>query len=101
MGVVDKTRVITAPGNLDCPFSPPFAFKGTGSEYVTYIRSQFVHDLYIRQSVESFVRFYKRHPEMVSFSGPFMNEAKDILVKLAQVSSKHQSLVNKSAAVPA
>lgn len=94
MSVVDKTQIVTNPGQLNCPFSVPRDFNGTGVEYTDHIRHHFVTDLNFRRTIEAYVRFYQRHSQMCTFSGQFAREAKDILVKLSANRSVDQLFNN-------
>jgi len=81
MGVLDLALVRTEPGaGEDHPFAPPGDWQGDAGAYLALMRERYRHPMH-GQRMAAMARFAARH--RVSVSGPWSDQAREILRRLA------------------
>jgi hypothetical protein len=81
MGALDFARVRTEPGaGEDHPFAPPAGWEGDAGAYLALMRERYRHYMH-GQRMAAMARFAARAP--VSVSGPWSDQAREILDRLA------------------
>jgi len=78
-GQADMREIDTTPG-ADGPYAPPRDWDGSGSQYVSIMRALYTGYASVRQQMQAAAR---RLP-MLTFNGPYAEEAREITSQIAQ-----------------